>query len=111
MTIADISHNSYKTDRKFYDETNYPRGLKRSGDFTLKEADLLEQYGVALKELANGTRLPADDTERQFVNVCQNKIEAQSCVEKAWLKYQNKTLTPKQFHTLFGSSKVSSSAS
>ncbi len=80
--------------------------MARSGDFTLLEVNILENYGVVLQALANGSQEPTTDAEQRFVDVCQGKMEAESKIEKAWRKYQNKVLTPKQFHTLFGRNKV-----
>lgn len=93
-------------DRNFYDDKNYPRGMKRSGDFSLVEAELLEKYGVALMALSSGTRLPITEEEQHFVDVCRGNTVVGNTIEKAWLKYQNIILTPKQFHTLFGRTKV-----
>jgi len=111
MNTNDISKDSFKANRKFYDDRNYPRGMSRSGDYTLGEVQIIEQYGVALSELASGKREPVTQDEEHFKQVCAGGAEPINAVEKAWLKYQNKVLTPKQFHTLFGSSKVESDTS
>ena len=106
MTNLAMQQESFNVDRKFYDDKNYPRGMKRSGDFSLAEAELLEQYGVALMALASGTRLPITEEELHFVEVCRGNTIVANTIERAWLKYQNIILTPKQFHTLFGRTKV-----
>ena len=106
MTNLAISQESFNVDRKFYDDKNYPRGMKRSGDFTLAEAEALEQYGVALMALSSGNRQPITEEEHHFVEVCRGNTTVGSTIERAWLKYQNIILTPKQFHTLFGRTKV-----
>lgn len=106
MSTNDISKDSFKANRKFYDDKNYPRGMSRSGDFTLAEVNIIEQYGIALSELSSGKREPQTEDEQHFVDVCNQGATPINAVEKAWLKYQNKILSPKQFHTLFGSSKV-----
>jgi len=107
-TMEEINQDSFKSNRKFYDDRNYPRGMSRSGDYTLAEVQLLEQYGVALSELASGKRSPINEQEQHFVDVCAAKAEPTYKIEKVWMKYQNKVLTPKQFHTLFGKAKISS---
>jgi len=109
MSTTNISKDSFKANRKFYDDKNYPRGMGRSGDFTLAEVQILESFGVALKELSEGSRVPINDEEQRFVNVCQEGLAPETKIEKAWLKYQNKVLCPKQFHTLFGRTKVEAS--
>ncbi len=106
MTTINISKESFQTNRKYYDDKNYPRGFSRSGDFTLAEGQILEAHGIALQELMNGTRKPVTDEEAQFIAVCEGNADALSKVEKAWKKYQNKVLSPKHFHTLFGRTKV-----
>ena len=106
MSTTNHSSESFQTSRKFYDDVNYPRGISRSGDYSLKEVSLLENHGVAFLELANGNRAPANDIEIQFIKVCQGELSPTTAEEKTWVKYKNKTLTPKQFHTLFGRNKV-----
>ncbi|WP_281555912.1 DUF413 domain-containing protein [Thalassomonas sp. RHCl1] len=108
MNTTEINQDSFKSNRKFYDDRNYPRGMSRSGDYTLAEVQLLEQYGVALSELSSGKRSPINEQEQHFVEVCEGKAEPEHKIEKTWLKYQNKVLTPKQFHTLFGKAKIAS---
>ncbi|WP_448551592.1 DUF413 domain-containing protein [Thalassotalea montiporae] len=109
MNATSIPKDSFKANRKFYDDRNYPRGMGRSGDFTLAEVQILENHGVALKALADGSQTPETELEQRFVEVCQGKLAPENKVEKAWLKYQNKVLSPKQFHTLFGRTKVEAS--
>lgn len=106
MDTTNNSLNSFQTSRKFYDDINYPRGINRSGDFSIKEVVLLENHGVAFLELSAGKRKPENDVEIQFVQVCQEGLSPSTLEEKTWIKYQNKILTPKQFHTLFGRSKI-----
>jgi len=108
MANLGMSQKSFNVDRNFYDDRNYPRGMKRSGDFSLAEAELLEEYGVALIALSSGVRLPITEEEQHFVEVCRGNTIVGNTIEKAWLKYQNIILTPKQFHTLFGRTKVES---
>ena len=106
MNTTNNSLNSFQTNRKFYDDINYPRGINRSGDYSIKEVYLLENHGIAFLDLSSGKREPENDTEAQFIKVCQGDILPSTLEEKTWVKYQNKILTPKQFHTLFGRSKI-----
>lgn len=106
MKTVNILKESFQATRRFYDDKNYPRGFNRSGDFTLAEGRILETHGIALQELMNGTKAPINDEEKQFILVCEGKADATTPVEKAWKKYQNKVLSPKHFHTLFGRRKV-----
>jgi len=101
-----ISKESFLATRKFYDDKNYPRGMSRSGDFTLNEVKIIENHGVALQALMTKSQAPINEEEAHFVQVCEGKADAQTNIEKAWKKYQNKVLSPKHFHTLFGRTKV-----
>lgn len=99
---------SFQSTRKFYDDKNYPRGISRSGDYSIKEFTLLENHGVAFIELSSGIRKAETPAEERFIKVCRGELEASTKEELTWLKYQTKVLSPKQFHTLFGNSKVES---
>ena len=106
MSKTEISQDSFYTNQKFYDDKHYPRGMSRSGEYSLSEVNILETYGIALKELASGARVATTEEEARFIKVCTGELEALSKIERTWKKYQNKVLSPKQFHTLFGRSKV-----
>lgn len=99
-----MANESFKAAKKFYDDKNYPRGFARSGDFTTAESALLEKHGIALKALSDGVQPAANDEERRFVAVVNGEVEAQSTIEKVWVKYLKRT-TSKKFYTLFGKSK------
>ena len=47
---------SFSVTRRFFDDKNYPRGFSRHGDYTIKESQVLEQYGQAFKALDSGER-------------------------------------------------------
>lgn len=106
MATINISKESFLATRKFYDDRNYPRGMSRSGDFTLSEVQIIETHGVALQALMTKSQIPINDEEKHFILVCEGKADANTSIEKAWKKYQNKVLSPKHFHTLFGRTKV-----
>ena len=40
---------SFTTTNRYFDNKYYPRGFSRHGDFTIKEAQLLERHGYAFK--------------------------------------------------------------
>ena len=75
---------SFTTTNRFFDNKNYPRGFSRHGDFTIKEAQLLERHGYAFNELDLGKREPVTEAER------------------VWSKYMTRIKRPKRFHTLSG---------
>ncbi len=93
---------SFFTTNRFFDNKFYPRGFSRHGDFTIKEAQLLERYGYALNELDLGKREPVTQEEIQFVAVCLGERGPDSEVEKTWAKYVARIRRPKRFHTLSG---------
>lgn len=47
---------SFTTTNRYFDNKHYPRGFSRHGDFTIKEAQLLERHGYAFNELIWQTR-------------------------------------------------------
>ena len=49
---------SFSVTRRYFDDKNYPRGFSRHGDFTIREAQTLEQFGQACLALELGERKP-----------------------------------------------------
>ncbi|GAA4894871.1 DUF413 domain-containing protein [Ferrimonas pelagia] len=78
---------SFQSQQLFFDDGAFPRGFRRSGTFTIHEAALLEQYGVAMQQLSLGLRTPSTPDEQRFVLICQGHKEASTKLEKVWLKY------------------------
>ena len=66
------------------DNKHYPRGFSRHGDFTIKEAQLLERHGFAFNELDLSKREPATEEERLFIEVCRGVREPQTEAERVW---------------------------
>ncbi|OCG23049.1 MULTISPECIES: DUF413 domain-containing protein [unclassified Gilliamella] len=93
---------SFVSQQRFFDTKNYPRGFSRHGDFTIKEALILEKHGCAFKDLDAETRKPSTAEEKSFVAVCKGKKEPTTDFEKTWLKYLSRINKPKRFHTLSG---------
>ncbi|MDN4502405.1 DUF413 domain-containing protein [Alteromonadaceae bacterium BrNp21-10] len=89
-------------EKPFADPKNFPRGLGRSGDFSILEADLLRRYGATLKGLQEGALQPQNEVEQRFVDVFQQALNAESRLEKIWVKYL-KCTTNKTFYTMFTS--------
>ena len=93
---------SFTTTNRFFDNKNYPRGFSRHGDFTIKEAQLLERHGYAFNDLELGKREPVTEDEKQFVSVCRGEREPVTEAERVWIKYMARIKRPKRFHTLSG---------
>ncbi|MGX9462093.1 DUF413 domain-containing protein [Shewanella sp. A14] len=79
--------SSFRSTKRFYDDANFPKGFKRCGDFTSKEADMLELHGQAMKNLADGSQLPCNVDEDQFVQVIQGNLPPSAPMELLWAKY------------------------
>ena len=73
---------SFSVTRRFFDDKNYPRGFSRHGDYTIKESQVLEQYGQAFKALDLGEREPATKEEKDFVAFCRGERVAETFFEK-----------------------------
>lgn len=94
--------DSFVTKNRFFDNKHYPRGFSRHGDFTIKEAQILERYGVAFNELDLAKREPVTELEHQFIDVCRGLSEPVTEAERVWAKYTARIKRPKRFHTLSG---------
>ncbi|KEA50373.1 MULTISPECIES: DUF413 domain-containing protein [Mangrovibacter] len=93
---------SFTTTNRFFDNKYYPRGFSRHGDFTIKEAQILERFGYAFNELDIGKREPVTEEEKQFVAVCRGERAPATEAERVWAKYVTRIKRPKRFHTLSG---------
>lgn len=65
---------SFKSDKPFNDFFHFPRGIRRSGRFSIKESELLEECGSVMTDLYTASRKPADDTEKEFVEQMRIQI-------------------------------------
>lgn len=93
---------SFSVTRRFFDDKNYPRGFSRHGDYTIRESQLLEQFGQACLALETEERKPATAEEQQFVAVMKGEKPAETALEKAWQKYRTLTSRTKRIYTLSG---------
>ncbi len=103
-----VVSQAFACEKRFYDDANFPRGFKRSGNFTLTEAELLEAHGALLKQLYNHDVQPANELQKHFLSVMNGETPAINMLEKAWLKYIKLTTCKAKFHTVFGKSRSSS---
>ncbi|SHI25057.1 DUF413 domain-containing protein [Ferrimonas marina] len=90
---------SFSCVQKFFDDRHFPRGFRRSGSFTITEADLLESCGFAMQELSEGKREPICPEEEAFVQFAQGARPAETQLEKIWAKYL-KASKGKRIHTV-----------
>ncbi|KJF82233.1 DUF413 domain-containing protein [Photobacterium angustum] len=89
-----------RSEGKFYDDKNFPRGFNRSGVFTISEASVLENYGRIMRALHEGTTQPIDESEAQFLAEVLGQQAAVSEFGKCWLKYLNHTTHKARSYTL-----------
>lgn len=80
----------FEASNPFYDDTNFPRGFGKSGEFTILESELLHKYGRTLQAIAEGTHTPSTPEEERFLKVCCSKVKPISSLEKVWMKYLQK---------------------
>ena len=90
-----MSDNDFVTGRKYFDNKYFPRGFRRSGEFTRAEAQILEDCGVALRALMTGEKQPETEAEKHFMSVVSGEIEPETPVEKAWIKYMKYISQPR----------------
>lgn len=102
-----LAHGFVKTSA-FYDDSNFPRGFRKSGSFTIRESELLSSIGKRLQLLAAGKAVPETDAEKDFITVCTGVKAPESHAEKLWMKYMSLT-QKRSFHTLSGGTKVNTS--
>lgn len=74
--------------KAFTDNRNYPYGLERSGDYSIREAQLLHRLGETFRRLEVGEHKPVNEVEEQFIKMIKGEKEATTDCEKLWLKYR-----------------------
>lgn len=87
--------------RPFFDDIHFPRGFNRSGEFTIFESKIMQDYGDTMKRLADGDLEPINEEEKRFVRCASGEQEATTVVEKAWRRYKQ-LIAPKMVVTLHG---------
>ncbi|MCE9957899.1 MULTISPECIES: DUF413 domain-containing protein [Aeromonas] len=90
---------SFESDKRFNDFKHFPRGLRRSGEFTVAEADSLEKYGTVMLALYQGNLAPRDDVETAFIEQVKSGAAGSNPHAKVWFKYL-KVIGPKRVHRL-----------
>jgi uncharacterized protein YifE (UPF0438 family) len=103
---------SFNSDKHFNNYQKFPRGLRRSGYFTIKESTVLEECGQAMSELYEGKRKPKTPEEKTFVaQIALIRKQIEDRVEtinvevvedfntRCWAKYL-KVMLPNRVHHL-----------
>lgn len=89
--------------KPYIDRLKFPYGFRKSGDFSIAEADLLTTYGKTLLGLESGELKPESDDEAHFVDFISRTVDASNNMEKAWAKYVRLARGKKHFYTLHSS--------
>ncbi|MBY6064330.1 hypothetical protein CWI80_09380 [Pseudidiomarina sediminum] len=97
------------TKKAFNDFKNYPYGFARSGDFSIRESDLLSKHGSLVAALVNGELEPMSAEEQSLVAVARGEKAAETPLEKAWSKYQSRINRPK-VGSMYGRSRYTDEA-
>lgn len=98
-----MSNVDFRLGKKpFYDNKRFRRGFAKSGDFTIAEEDILIRFGDTMNLLEGGELAPESEEERHFLQVVADEKQAESKLEKTWIKYIHLARDRKKFHTLNG---------
>ncbi|MDD6317465.1 MAG: DUF413 domain-containing protein [Succinatimonas hippei] len=90
---------SFESEKPFNDFQHFARGIRRSGDFTINESELLERCGWAMMELYKGTRKPKDKAEKVFLEQLNSGEVITDHNAKVFSKYL-KVIRPRHLHRL-----------
>ncbi len=89
--------------KPFIDRSHFPYGFRKSGDFSIGEADLLSKYGKTLLALESGELAPETADEKHFVALVAGEAQPDSNLERAWVKYVRLARGKRHFYTLHSS--------
>ncbi len=89
--------------KPFIDRQHFPYGFRKSGDFSITEADFLSKYGKNLLALESGELAPVNADEEHFVAVARGEEAPVNGLEKAWVKYIKLARGKRHFYTLHSS--------
>jgi uncharacterized protein YifE (UPF0438 family) len=90
---------SFESEKPFNDFQHFARGIRRSGDFTIRESEILEKCGSAMMDLYNGVREPADEAEKVFVEQIKSDEVITDQKTKIFKKYLT-VIKPRHLHRL-----------
>lgn len=90
---------SFESEKLFNDFQHFARGIRRSGEFSIRESNILEQYGTAMMDLHLGNREPANDEEIEFLKQLHGTDVITDPNAKVFKKYL-KVIQPRRLHRL-----------
>ncbi len=74
--------------KRFSDVRRYPYGFSRSGDFTIRQSTILEQYGYLLTALINDEVSDPTPEDLELKQALLNNQPEYSEIVSIWLKYR-----------------------
>lgn len=92
------------SNKVFTDIKRFPYGFRKSGDFSISDANILSSYGHILQALEQGQIEPISREEKHFLKMSKGLANPQTAVERAWRKYIQLSCSRKNFFTLNSSS-------
>jgi len=90
---------SFESEKPFNDFQHFARGLRRSGDFTINESNILEKYGTAMMDIYNGVRKPKTAEEKEFLKQVKSDDVVTDNNAKIFKKYLH-VIRPRHLHRL-----------
>ena len=90
---------SFESEKPFNDFQHFARGIRRSGEFTIKESDMLEKCGTAMMEIYKGIRKPKDKDEKTFYKQITGNEVITDHNTKVFKKYLQ-VIQPRHLHRL-----------
>ena len=81
-----LNSDVFLSKRNYYDETNFPNGFQRSGDFTIFESEILTSNGDIMNKLYKGEISPDDPEHQHFVDVLNGVTEIKYLEEHIFIK-------------------------
>lgn len=90
---------SFESEKPFNDFQHFARGIRRSGEFSIRESNLLEQCGTAMMDLYKGVRDPKDENEKVFVEQIHSDEVITDPYTKVFKKYLQ-VIQPRHLHRL-----------
>ncbi|MGX5175475.1 DUF413 domain-containing protein [Aliikangiella sp. IMCC44653] len=78
----------YWLSKRFADFRRYPYGFSRSGDFTIRQSQLLEQNGVFIQALLNGEVSNPTSDDQELLQALLNSQKEYSEIASIWIKYR-----------------------
>ena len=81
---------------KFVDEIHFPHGFLGDNAFTAEECQFLENFGLTMQGLQDGSVVPITATEHYFLAELDGEFPISSEEGKLWRKYNSKSIRCEQ---------------